>query len=207
MNEREGRSITGSAAAIAIGIAGLVHILIAPAHWQHAQAHGIFFLGAGIIEVAWAIAYIRKPSRRLTYFGIGVASMLLALWLITRALPAPFGHGHEVVDGWAVVCKLSELVGILALGILAYQTVEAGTGMRASVRALVLAVAIGLGAGLLTYAVARAAEPLLPGLAGVEEHESHEHPEDAGGAVPHEHEGAEEAHPHEAGEGEATAVP
>jgi hypothetical protein len=181
--------------------------LVAPAHWQHAQAHGIFFFAAGLVEIAWSIAYLRKPSRGLTYFGVGMAAMLLALWLLTRALPAPFGHGHEVVDTWAVVCKVSELVGVVALGLLAFQTLQEGTGRRASARTLAISAVLGISLGLLTYVGARAAEPLLPSLAASAEAGTHEHQEESGEAEDHEHNGAEQEHGHEGGEEEDTNTP
>jgi hypothetical protein len=178
-------------AAVAVAIAGVVHILIVPQHYQHAPAHGIFFLIAGLVEIAWAFAYFRTPSRRLLHVGIVLGASLLVLWLLTRSLPVPFGHAAEPVDTWAVVCKLSELVGVVALAILGYQTLGEGTTRRANARALVLALVLGLAIGSATYVAARAAEPLLPALAAEDEHqhtkgdiehEEHQHEED--GAEP-----------------------
>jgi hypothetical protein len=103
------RSPMATVAAGAVALAGVVHILIVPQHYQHAPAHGLFFLIAGLIELAWAVAYSRTPSRRLLHVGIGIGSSLLVLWLLTRSLPVPFGHAAEPVDTWAIVCKLSEL--------------------------------------------------------------------------------------------------
>jgi hypothetical protein len=178
-------------AAVAVAIAGVVHVLIVPQHYQHAPAHGIFFLIAGLVEIAWAIAYFRGPSPRLLHLGIGLGSSLLVLWLLTRSLPVPFGHAAEPVDTWAVVCKLSELVGVVALALLAYQTLGEGTTRLANTRALVLALVLGLAIGSATYIVARAAEPLLPTLSAAEEvhlhpegdteHEEHEHEEGSPG--------------------------
>jgi hypothetical protein len=127
-------SFTRRVAIGAIGLAGAVHIVIAPSHWQHAPAHGLFFLGAGIVEVLWSVALLRKPSRAVTYFGIGMASMLLMLWILARALPAPFGHGPEAVEAWGLVCKLAELVGAIALGLLASQALDEGAGRAAVAR-------------------------------------------------------------------------
>lgn len=160
-------------AVIAIGFAGLVHIVIAPAHWQHAPAHGLFFVLAGIIELGWAVIYGRQPSLRLTLIGIGLAAMLVMLWLLARALPAPFGHGPETIDTWSVVCKLSELVGALALGVLVFQVIGSTANRAKVARLVLLAVVAGLLAGVTTYAVARAAEPLFPSLAAVEHEDEH----------------------------------
>jgi hypothetical protein len=36
---------------IAIAIAGLIHLVLAPAHYAHAPAHGVFFALAGMAEI------------------------------------------------------------------------------------------------------------------------------------------------------------
>jgi hypothetical protein len=210
MSATSGRSILGSLAAVAIAVAGVVHIIIVPQHYQHAPAHGVFFLVAGIVEIAWSIAFIWKPSKRLTYVGMGIGSMLLVLWLLTRALPAPFGHSSEVVDAWAIVCKLSEFVGVVALVLLALLGIQETGGRRAGARAIVLALALGLVFGLTTYAVARAAEPLFPGLAAADEGEHHEQGDAAGGTEGHDHPVGDEhpeEHGHEPGEAGGTVTP
>jgi hypothetical protein len=180
------RSPAAALAAVAVAIAGAVHILIAPQHYQHAPAHGVFFLVAGLVEIGWAVAYFRKASRRLLHVGIGLGSSLIVLWLLTRSLPVPFGHDAEPVDTWAVVCKLSELVGVIALGVLAFQTLGEGTTRLANTRALLLAIVLGLAVGSATYVVARAAEPLLPALTAADE--NHHHSDEAIGHEEHEHE-------------------
>jgi hypothetical protein len=51
---------------VTIALAGLVHLLIVPAHYAHAPAHGIFFALAGIVQITWAVAFWRRPSVILT---------------------------------------------------------------------------------------------------------------------------------------------
>lgn len=178
MNAAIRPSATARVAAATIGFAGILHIVIAPSHWQHAPAHGIFFLLAGLVEVAWAVAFLRRPSRALSYFGIGMMALLLLLWALARALPAPFGHGPETADAWSVVCKLSEAAGAVALGAFVVQGLVGNTGKAAAARAITLAALAGLVLGALTYAGARAAAPFLPALAAVEEAEDHHHQSD-----------------------------
>ena len=47
---------------IATIVAGVIHLVIIPEHWEHAPAHGIFFLVVGIVQIVWGIAIWRKPS-------------------------------------------------------------------------------------------------------------------------------------------------
>ncbi len=184
MNAADPSTVTARMAAATIGFAGIIHILIAPSHWQHAPAHGIFFLGAGLIELGWAVAFLHRPSHALSYFGIGMMALLLLLWVLARALPAPFGHGPETIDAWSIVCKLSEVTGAVALGAFVMLGFEGNSSKRAAVQTITLAFLAGLALGALTYAGARAAAPYLPALAAVEaadhHHEEADDHEDAG---------------------------
>jgi hypothetical protein len=170
-------------AAIAIGFAGVLHIVTAPAHWQHAPAHGLFFVIAGLVQIAWAVAFIRRPSPHLSYAGLVMAVGLVALWGMTRLLPAPFGHGPEEVDAAGLACKLSETVGALALALLVYQAWLANSGRAAAWRALAAVMVVSLVLGGIGYGVARASEPLFPALAAPHEAEEDHHDEDTHGEM------------------------
>jgi hypothetical protein len=169
-------------ATFAVALAGIVHLAVAPQHYAHAPAHGIFFLVAGFAEIAWAIIFLRRPTQQGYYAGLLLTGGLLALWAITRLAPAPF-HGHaEAVDLGGIVCKISELVGLAALVLVAAQGGIAGLGRQAFVRLATVAVLLAAAAGALSYGIGLAAEPLLPSLWGEQEDgdhhgegESHDH--------------------------------
>jgi hypothetical protein len=178
-------------AVAAIGFAGLLHIAIAPAHFEHAPAHGLFFAGAGLVEMAWAVAAMRNLTRNLTHLGLVLAVGLIGLWGLARALPAPFGHGPEPIDTSGVACKLSEIVGGLALAGLAYQSALTGIGRAGAMRRVSVLIAAGLLAAGLSYGVARASEPLLPFLRAPAAEEDHHHEEGEAGAPGYDFEKAE----------------
>lgn len=181
-------------ATFAVAVAGVVHLIVAPEHYAHAPAHGIFFVVVGLAEIAWAIIFLRQPTQQVYYAGLLLTGGLLVLWAVTRIVPAPF-HGHaEAVDLGGIVCKLSELVGLAALVLVAAQGGIAGLGRQAFVRLAAVAVLLSVAAGALSYGVGRAAEPLFPSLFG----ESAEHHHDDGEAHEHEdeHEHTEE-HEHD----------
>jgi hypothetical protein len=174
-----------TAAAILMLLAGLTHLAAAPVHWSHAPAHGLFFVAAGIAQIVWAALFWRRPSARLHGLGIVLAASLIALWVITRWLPAPFHGTPEPVDAFGVLSKLCEALCIAALVLWALtQAAAAPAGQRVWGRvALLLLVA--LVSGALVYEAARAAEPLLPGLGSSEEGHTHEH--EGEGEHDHEH--------------------
>jgi hypothetical protein len=119
--------------------------------------------------------------------------VLVLLWVVTRLAPAPFGHGPEEVDVPGVATKVCEVACAAALGLL----IAAGAATQS--RRAVWRPVVGLVMGAfiltaLTYGVARAAEPILPGLSA-EAAEQHAHDESPG--VEHEHaEPSPEAHDH-----------
>lgn len=107
------RAATG-AALLAI-LAGLLHLLLAPQHMDH-LGHGLFLTLAGVAQVAWGVAFWRKPSTALYNLGIVLAGTLIALWAITRVLPAPFGHGGPgEVEAYGILSKAAEGLGLAVL--------------------------------------------------------------------------------------------
>ncbi len=162
---------------ITFAIAGLIHLLMAPEHYGHAPAHGLFFVVVGILEILWAFLYWRRPTPRLYYLGIALAGGLLVLWGITRILPAPFESTSAPVDASGLVCKLCELAGAAALVTLVIQGQVEGFRNTAAARTIGFALLIALMSGLFLYGIGLAAEPLFPTLAGsghgTEEGEAH----------------------------------
>ncbi len=192
--------------ALLIGLAGLIHLVITPQHWAHAPAHGILFVIAGVAELIWAVLVWRRPSSSLYTIGLIGAGGLVTLWVITRILPAPFGHGPEPVEPYGVVCKLAETLGAIVLAFLAFGQIATAANRAAARRAVVLWVVAALALGWGTYGVARAAEPFLPALAVSAEHQHEEHQHEMTptgqeeGTATHEHQAEEttpESHEHQ----------
>jgi hypothetical protein len=144
--------------------AGLIHLVIAPLHWAHAPAHGLFFALSGIAEVAWGIAYWRKPLALMRYIGVVMAGGLITLWVITRLLPAPFGDEPGEIEAIGVALKLIEGLGLVALVAL---SVSGATSREAKISGWLEVgkfAAASLMVGGLTYQIAVITEPLFPGL-------------------------------------------
>lgn len=174
-------------AALFVLAAGVLHLLVIPQHWDHAPAHGIFLASAGVVQILWAIFFWFRASGRLATAGIFLSLSLISLWAITRILPAPFTGAPEAVDTAGVLIKVLEAAGALVLARLVLRLAGPGPSSerfwQTAAATVVLAVVLSVG----IYEVARAAEPLFPGLvtsgahshggAGHEEAEDHEHAE------------------------------
>jgi hypothetical protein len=158
-------------------LAGMIHIYIVPQHWDHAPAHGLLFLIVGIVQILWGIAVWRQPSVRLYYVGVLMAGGLIVLYVITRLLPAPFGHGApEAMDAVGLVCKLCEVLGMFSLVVLIFQGLALKTGRLIAWRAVALIMLLSLMSGFATYGVALAAEPVFPKLSSEEHHQNESEP-------------------------------
>ncbi|GAB4441591.1 MAG: hypothetical protein Fur0044_38050 [Anaerolineae bacterium] len=191
---KSSREIIRSICVLTIALAGLVHLIIAPAHYAHAPAHGIFFAIAGLIQCAWAVAFWRRSSLALYRVGLAVSGGLVVLWLLTLALPAPFG-GHDAgsIDTPALVCKVSELVGLIALVALVMQGGQwAISGKLSAPRLLGEAVIVSLLVGAVFFGAGKAAEPLFPQWQHGVEH-AHEETDSPAEHGEHDH-AAEHAH-------------
>lgn len=165
----------------AIALAGLIHLGLAPEHYAHAPAHGIFFVVAGIMEISWALAFWYRPTQVLYRIGLALVGGMVVLWAITRVLPAPFGHGPEAINVSGLACKGSELIGIIALVMLALQGQLIGVARPSVSHVGGEALALALIVGFASFGIGHAMAPLLPALGPQEEdvHEEHVHSHEA----------------------------
>ncbi len=158
----------------AVAIAGLIHLWIAPEHYSHTPAHGISFALMGALEVAWALAFWRRPSRWLYRAGLSLAGGLIVLWAFTWVLPVPFGYAPEPITASLLVCKLSELIGVMSLGLLAlHGRVIWPTGASVP-RVFNEIFALAFITGLVFYGIGEGADWFLPTWSLEEEQAHHE---------------------------------
>jgi hypothetical protein len=169
-------------------LAGIIHLVLVPRHIEHAPAHGLFFLLVGLAQILWGITAWRQPTLRLYYIGAVMAGWLIFLYGVTRWLPAPFTHGPEAIETIDIVCKLCEGIGMISLLVLIFQGLMIHTGGFSAWRMISAILLISSLAAFVTYGVARAAEPLLPWLAGPGE--GHYHEEGVPAEEDHHHDGS-----------------
>jgi hypothetical protein len=164
-----------AASAMMTILAGIIHLVLVPRHIEHAPAHGLFFLLVGLAQILWGMMVWRQPSLKLYYIGAIMAGWLIVLYAVTRWLPAPFAQHPEAIATIDLVCKFCEGVGMVTLIILIFQGLVFHTSRFNAWRAVSLIVLVSFLAAFVTYGAARAAEPILPWLAGpVEEHQHDE---------------------------------
>lgn len=112
-------------AAIATGIAGIVHLLMplyfVPPMLQHFTAHPlnpIFFLGSGIAQLFWVVPMIKRWGKAWYYIGIVGNIGFIILYVITRLPGNPVtGRGGDV-DIVDVTCELAQVAYIIITAII-----------------------------------------------------------------------------------------
>ncbi len=144
--------------------AGLIHLAIAPLHWRHAPAHGLFFAASGVAEVVWGIAFWLRPSAALYRLGVVMAGAMIALWGITRVFPAPFGDEPGETDITGLASKLSEGLSLVALVAVTVSGAISKELRLAAWRTAGKSAITSLMVGGLVYLLAMLAVPLFPNL-------------------------------------------
>lgn len=153
----QGSTLLSRLVAAALLIAGAVHLALVPGHVQDVPVHGAVMAFTGVFEVGWGLLFLWRPSIDLANGGVVLGAWAISLWVLTRVLPAPFGHGPEAVDPEGILVKLLEIGAILGLLVIA----RPRPPVLWMARPLGLVV-LGLLVGALTYSAGVAAEQVTP---------------------------------------------
>jgi hypothetical protein len=71
--------------------AAAIHFAAAGSHFQEWWAFGVFFVGSGVAQLAWALVAVRSPSPAVWRAGMLGNAAIVALWILTRTVGAPVG--------------------------------------------------------------------------------------------------------------------
>ena len=93
-------------------IAGFIHILATPSHFEEWVGYGLFFIIAAAAQAIYAVMLLFKgPERRLLYAGIIGNGLIIALYLVTRTVGVPvFGPEAGEVEPFGVMDVISKIV-------------------------------------------------------------------------------------------------
>jgi uncharacterized protein (DUF305 family) len=100
----------------------ILHIGLAPQHFQEATVQGIFFCATGVAAAVIAGAILAWPSRSAYVEGVLTALALIVLWAVFRLIPPPGAGVAEDVDLVGLLTKATELVAATACAVLWFRT-------------------------------------------------------------------------------------
>ncbi len=112
-------------AAVLSFVAGLIHLVVGPEHFEEWLGYGLFFAVATVAQVMYALLIVAwKPTRSLLLVGIIGNGLIIGLYLVTRTLGIPFFGPHagdvEPVGVLDTISKIVEL-GLIACLIVAWR--------------------------------------------------------------------------------------
>ena len=149
-------------ALIMVAIAGVVHLIITPWHYEHAPAHGIFFAVSGIAQLTWVVIFSLRSKLWSYYLGLAVSGGLFVLWVFTQMWTPPFAEAAEAMGNGTIFTKIPELLAFLAL-IICAQKGKIGITYKLP-RLITEALIISLVAGAAAFGAGYLAEPMFPSL-------------------------------------------
>lgn len=103
------------AAAIVSALAGSIHLLLTPEHFEEGVLFGGAFVTMGLYQVALAGLLLTRPGPLAYRAGIWGAGLIVATYLFTRVLPAPTATSPEPVTALGVAATTLELATLILL--------------------------------------------------------------------------------------------
>ncbi len=87
------RAVLYPMAALSVA-AALVHLWMAPKHFQEWWGYGTFFLATAAAQALYGVALVRRPGQRLLLAGMAGNLAVVALYALTRTAGVPFFGPH-----------------------------------------------------------------------------------------------------------------
>lgn len=124
--------------AVASFVAGVVHAVVCPEHFQEYWVFGAFFLATAVAGIGYAVWVLARPARWLLRAGVVANVGIVALWLSTRLIGLPLGPDAGQTEAFGVmdlVASSAEICAAVAAVMLLRsfpRTMALGSGVSAA---------------------------------------------------------------------------
>jgi hypothetical protein len=125
--------------------AAAIHLAVLEEHALLDVLFGVFFLGVGGAQLAWAAAYLAWPSRGLALAGIGGNLLVIATWIVSRTIGLPIGPTPWLPEPAALLDLLATALEVGLVGTLLLVLRDARRGAADGRRVSVLDAFVGAG--------------------------------------------------------------
>ena len=100
-------------------LAGLLHLIVMPEHFDEWLGYGLFFLVLALAQLVYSVLLLRRPSSRTVLVaGIVGNALIIGLWAVTRTVGIPLGPASGEVEAIGVVDTVSKLAELALIGYL-----------------------------------------------------------------------------------------
>jgi hypothetical protein len=89
--ERDGAEALRLLIALASAGAATIHFAVIAQHFEEYWLFGFFFVGVAVLQLAWALVVVLRPSLRLYLAGAAGNGVVAATWLVSRTTGLPLG--------------------------------------------------------------------------------------------------------------------
>ena len=120
-----------AAAVGGLALSAVLHVGLAPVHFEEATAQGVFFYTAGATAAVLAAAVLVWPSRLAYLAGAGISLALIALWAVFLFVPPPGSETVSTADLVGSVTKATELLAASACLVLWFRARRGSQSDRA----------------------------------------------------------------------------
>ena len=100
-------------------MAGIIHVVAIPEHFEEWVGYGLFFLVAAVAQLLYPFILLTEgPNRALVLAGILGNGFIIGLYILTRTAGIPFGPEAgevEPIQALDALSKVAELALILCL--------------------------------------------------------------------------------------------
>ena len=104
-------------------LAALIHVWVAPEHFEAWWGYGAFFVACAALQALYAPVLLRWHGRPVLLIGAAGNLAVVILWLVTRTTGIPLLGPHagevEEIGALDLTCTLAEVGIVAGLGILA----------------------------------------------------------------------------------------
>jgi hypothetical protein len=114
----DSRALLYYGAAIATGIAGILHLMLVPNAMNSNINNAILFLVAGILQIFWILPMIRRWG--WIWYAIGIAGtvVLIGIWVITRIPDNPITGRGGPISQMAIAVEVFQIAFVAIAAII-----------------------------------------------------------------------------------------
>src|SRR4051794_30747502 len=112
--------VLGAALALLSLAAGILHLSAASQHREHRLVFA-FFIGAAVVQLAWAGLVVQRPTRRLLVAGALLNAAFVGVWILSRTTGVPLVAGAKTAEELGLkdtVCAIFEVLLVAGVGLL-----------------------------------------------------------------------------------------